>query len=256
MTPSNSDENSVSPTPSSIKEELEPPPVVPGASKPLFLLSLMLPYSPSTHTYFAAAEEYPCFSLFTAAAEQPPQIKRVLSHALPDGPRASHTFAGLSDCPRVFVSVKAELIDMSYYNERENVRARVSGASRDKPSLWSECRFNSVVDRGSTCGEEGYVMCGEDAAALVGPSGDLTVEVLGSKHVTQPCDDGVALSALVTVECGGSSAVICPISGTLGSTESRHCRDESSFLPPPPSPSPPPPPSPPQQPMSPEGAND
>ena len=243
-----------------------------------------------------AAEECPCFSsLFTSAAEQPPQIKRVLSQALPDGPRASHTFTGLSGCPRVLVSVKVELIDMSYYNERENVRARLSGASRDKPSLWSECRFNSVVDKGSTCGEEGYVMCGEDAAALVGPSGDLTVEVLGSKHITQPCDDGVALSALVTAECSGSSAVICPISGILSSTESRHCRDESSVLsptlpippdvpelpsdprplprmplpvpslplpPPPPPPSPPPPmrPSPPPppsppQPMSPEGAN-
>ena len=127
------------------------------------------------------------------------------------------------------MSVKAELIDMSYYDERENVRARLNGA-REKFSLWSECRFNSVVDRGSTCGEEGYVMCGKDATALVGPSGDLTVEVLGSKYIRQPCDDDVALSALVTVECGGSSAVICPPSGILGATESRHCRDESSFV--------------------------
>ena len=132
---------------------------------------------------------------------------------------------------------------MSYYKKWENLRARLSGA-KDKPSLWSECRFNSAVDKDSTCGEEGYVMCGEDATSFVGPSGDLTVEVLGSKYVTQPCDDGVALSALVTVECGGSSRVICSGSGILDATESRHCRDESSFFPP----SPPlPPPSPPAQ---------
>ena len=53
----------------------------------------------------------------------------------------------------MFVSVKAELIDMSYFDEWENVRARMSGG-RDKPTMWSECRFNSAVDRGSTCGEE------------------------------------------------------------------------------------------------------
>ena len=148
----------------------------------------------------------------------------------------------------MFVSVKAELIDMSYFDEWENVRARLSGG-RDKPTMWSECRFNSVVDRGSTCGEERYLMCGEDATALVGPSGDLTVEVLASKYITQPCDDDVALSALVTVECDSSSAVTCPPSELLGATDSRHCRDESSFFPPsppPPPPSPPPPPPPPE----------
>ena len=141
---------------------------------------------------------------------------------------------------------------MSYYNEWENIRARISGA-RDKPSRWSECRFNTVVDKDSTCGEEGYVMCGEDSTASVGPSGDLKVEVLGSKHITQPCDDGVVLSALVTVECGGSSEVICPRSEVLDTTQSRHCMDESSFFPPslfpspptsPARPSPPPPPPP------------
>ena len=181
--------------------------------------------------------------LFTA--DQPPQITRVLSQALlPDGPRASHTFTGLSDCPHVFVSVKAKLIGMSYYNEFENIRARISSQDIYEPSLWSECRFNTVVDKANTCDEEGFVMCGEDVTALVGPSGDLTVEVLASKYITQPCDDDVVLSALVTVECGGSSTVICTRPGILGATESRHCRDESSFFPPSP---PPPPPSPPAQ---------
>ena len=127
----------------------------------------------------------------------------------PNGPLASHTFTGLSDCPRVFLSIAAKLIDMSFLDEKENIRARISGGA-GTPAVLSDCGYNGFAE-GNTCGRRGYVMCGNDVSALVGEPGELTVEVLGSTFIRDPCEDGIALSSILTVECGSSSDMGKPI---------------------------------------------
>ena len=216
-------------------------------------------------------------------------------------PRTSHTFGGLGSCPQVFVTVQVELIDMVFYDEKSYVRVELLEGSADdggfsnrrllvtaeddgsqKDDLMSflgQCKFNSLEHAGNTCGKYGVAMCGKEATALVSSeTGELTVKVYASERVKKPCDDGVSLNALVTVECSGaSSAAECSRSGNndalLESTGASYCPSlpwtsppspspsppplppPPPPSPPPPSPSPPPPPSPPQ-PMSPEGAND